>query len=140
MMRYPYDTTIAVTDGRNLRVFRNLGNEMEPNLEEQAAPPIHAQHHGSTRKHHGGEANPTERELEETDHSAAVAEWLNSQVNAGHIRRLLIVAPPRTLGTLRPHYNSALRAKLLGELNREHTRDSVQRLQEALAAAELPER
>jgi protein required for attachment to host cells len=51
----------------------------------------------------------------------------------------MIVAPPRTLGTLRPRYNGALRTRLLGELNRDHTRDTVQRLQEALLAAEQPE-
>lgn len=139
-MRYPYDTTIAVTDGRSLRVFRNLGNEMEPRLEEQPAPPIQAQRHGATRQHHDGDANPAERELEENSHSAAVVDWLNGQVNAGHIRRLMIVAPPRTLGALRPRYNGALRSRLLGELNREHTRDTVQKLQQALLAAELPER
>jgi len=139
-MRYPFDTTIAVTDGRSFRLFRNLGNEMEPRLEELPAPQIAAQSHGATRQHHQGEANPTERDLTENSHSAAVVDWLNDQVTAGHIRQLMIVAPPRTLGALRPRYTSALRAKLLGELNREHTRDTVQRLQEALSAAESLER
>ena len=139
-MRYPFDTTIAVTDGRSFRLFRNLGNEMEPRLEELPAPQLATPSQGATRQHHQGEPNPTDRDLAEHSHSAAVADWLNVQVTAGHIRRLMIVAPPRTLGALRPRYNSALRAKLLGELNREHTRDTVQRLQDALSAADTMER
>ena len=50
----------------------------------------------------------------------------------GKIAQLFVVAPPRTLGVLRQHYHVALKEKLLGELDREHTHDKIEWLREAL--------
>ena len=50
----------------------------------------------------------------------------------GHIKHLFIVAPARTLGELRRHYHAKLQEVLLGELNKEHTHDTVDQLKEAL--------
>ncbi len=45
---------------------------------------------------------------------------------------LFIIAPPRALGELRLHYGEALKKQLVGELAKEHTRDTVHFLEEAL--------
>ncbi len=134
-MQYPHGTTIAVTDGQKLRLFRNTGNEQHLQLMELATPEINAHSNGATRQHHSGAANPSERHLQEDSYAAAAADWLNSQVLAGDIERLFIVAPPRTLGELRRHYHVKLQENLLGELGKEHTHDTPEFLHEALIRA-----
>jgi len=52
--------------------------------------------------------------------------------DTGKIAQLFVVAPPRALGVLRKHYHVALKEKLLGELDREHTHDKIELLREAL--------
>lgn len=134
-MQYPHGTTIAVTDGQKLRVFRNTGNEQELKLMELPKPEVHAPSHGATRAHHSGAANASERHQEEDSFAAATAAWLNAQVLSGQIDNLYIVAPARTLGELRRHYHHKLQARLIGELNKEHTHDTPEFLQEALLRA-----
>ncbi|MFM1887357.1 MAG: hypothetical protein RL026_2514 [Pseudomonadota bacterium] len=134
-MQYPHGTTIAVTDGRRLRLFRNNGDDFHLRLVELAAPEITGHNQGGGRRHHTGGDNPDHGQLEEDSHAAAAADWLNSQVLAGAIEKLFIVAPPRTLGELRRHYHGQLRERLLGELGKEHTHDSVDFLHDALLKA-----
>ena len=134
-MQYPHGTTIAVTDGVKLRVFRNTGNEQHLRLVELPQPDIRAHSNGAIRQHHSGAANPSERHLQEDSYASAAAGWLNSQVLTGQIEQLYIVAPPRTLGELRRHYHQKLQALLLGELGKEHTHDSAEFLHEALVRA-----
>jgi protein required for attachment to host cells len=134
-MQYPHGTTIAVTDGQKLRVFRNTGNEQHLRLLELPQPDIHAHSQGATRQHHSGAANPSERHMTEDSYALAAAGWLNAQVLSGDIEQLYIVAPPRTLGELRRHYHQKLQDKLLGELGKEHTHDTPEFLHEALTRA-----
>lgn len=140
-MQYPHGTTIVVTDGRKLRLFRNTGNELHLKLEELPQPGVHGDEEGAARHQHVGQNNADERRLQdrrldrslqEESYEAAVAKWLNHQVTGGQIGPLFVVAPPRALGELRLHYHDALRAKLLGELNKEHTHDTLQVLEQAL--------
>jgi protein required for attachment to host cells len=131
-MQYPHGTTIAVTDGQRLRVFRNTGNQQQLRLMELPKPDAQAHLHGATRAHHTIGANESERHLEEDSHASATAAWLNAQVLNGQIEHLFVVAPARTLGELRRHYHPKLQAKLIGELNKEHTHDTPEFLQEAL--------
>ena len=131
-MFYPHGTTFAVTDGQNLRIFQNAGDDRRLQLVEMPKPDVHAHSHGATRAHHTSGANETERHLTEDSFAAATAAWLNAQVLSGHIKELFVVAPARTLGELRQHYHAKLKDKLLGELNKEHTHDAVDHLQDAL--------
>ena len=134
-MQYAHGTTIAVTDGQHLRLFRNTGNEQHLQLIELPKPDVHAHSHGATRAHRNHAANPSERQLEEESFASSVAVWLNAQVLGGQIGQLFIVAPARTLGDLRPHYHQKLRDVLLGELGKEHTHDTIEFLHEALVRA-----
>jgi len=131
-MQYPHGTTIAVTDGQKLRVFRNNGDELRLRLTELPEPELHPHNKGGGRRHHTGPDNPDDQRLEEDSHAAAAADWLNSQVLSGDITQLFVVAPPRTLGELRRHYHAKLKDQLLGELGKEHTHDSQDFLHDAL--------
>ncbi len=134
-MQFPKGATVAVSDGRTLRLFRNEGDESHLALKElpQAKPDPHNK--GSGQGHHSSAANPDDQSQEESGYASATAALLNQRVLAGEIQHLYVVAPPRTLGELRKHYHAKLRDKLIGEMHHEHTRDSVETLQKALSKA-----
>lgn len=140
-MQLPNDTTIAVTDGQKLRLFRNAGTEMHIALTELPQPDVHGDVESAARHQHTGQDNKDRQRLhdrsldkdyQEASFGAAVAKWLNHQIATGRIGPLFVVAPPRALGELRLHYGDALKKKLVGELASEHTHDSLQRLEQAL--------
>ena len=132
-MLFPKGATVAVSDGRTLRLFRNEGDERSLELKELPAAKLHPHDKGSGHGHRSSSGNPDDRGLEEDSYASATAELLNQRVLAGEIKHLYVVAPPRTLGELRKHYHAKLRDVLIGELHHEHTQDSVETLQKALA-------
>jgi len=140
-MQYPHGTTIAVTDGRKLRLFRNTGDEVHLKLQELPQPDVHGREEGAARHHHVGQDSKDQqrlhdrredRQIQKESFEAAVAAWLNHEVLTGRLGSLFIVAPPHVLGVLRPHYHAALKEKLLGELGKEHTHDKIEFLHDAL--------
>jgi len=143
-MQLERDTTVVVTDGQKFRLFRNTGTAQQLALTELPLPEVHGDEEGAGRHQHTGQDNPDHRHLQDRrldkDHqeasfSAAVAKWLNHEVDSGRINLLFIVAPPRALGQLRPHYGHALQKRLVGELAKEHTHDAVHVLEQVLTAA-----
>lgn len=144
-MNLPHDATVVLTDGQVLRLFRNSGTDSRLVLTELPRPDVHGDVEGARRHEHTGQDNKDQRRLQDRrldkDHQeasfgAAVAKWLNDQYARERLGPLYVVAPPRALGELRRHYGDALRRNLLGELAKEHTHDSVQRLQQVLAEAD----
>lgn len=134
-MQFPTGTTIAVADGKRLRIYRNQGDALRLQLAELPEPALRPHNKGTGRHHHSGSDNPDDRRLEEDSYADAVTDWLNQGVLNGEITQLYVVAPPRTLGELRRHYHKALQAVLLGELGKEHTHDDLAHLQDALIKA-----
>lgn len=132
-MQFPHGTTIAVTDGQKLRLFRNAGDEGHLRLTESEAPTVTGRTDTAARQHHGGSTHPEERRMQEDSYTAAVADWLNRQCIDGRITHLFVVAPPRTLGELRKLYHTTLQQRLLGELGKEYVNDPVDRVHDALA-------
>lgn len=118
-MLLPHNATVAVADGRAIRIFRNAGTDIAPRLELLAAPAIHVQGHASGGRHHSSAANPDGRTLDEDAFAGAVVHWLNAEVLGGRIDRLAIVAPARSLGEMRPLYHAELKKRLLTEIGRE---------------------
>lgn len=128
-MLLSHDTTIVVTDGQKLRLFRNTGTEFHMALTELPQPAVHGEVQGAGRHQHTGEDN---KDLTEAGFEAAVAKWLNHEIATGRIRQLFVIAPPRALGELRQHYGEALKKKLVGEMAKEHTNDSLHTLEQVL--------
>ena len=140
-MPLPHDTTIVVTDGQKLRLFRNTGSEVHLSLTELPHPDLHGDVQGAARHQHTGQDNKDRQRLrdrrldkdyQEASFESAVSDWLNNEVAAGKIASLFVIAPPRALGELRLHYGEALKKNLVGELAKEHTHDTVQLLEQAL--------
>jgi len=140
-MQIPHDTTIIVTDGQQLRLFRNTGTALHMALRELPQPDVHGDEEGAGRHQHIGQDNKDDRRLQDRrldrDHQqasfgSAVARWLNHEIAAGRIGALFVIAPPRALGELRLHYGAALKKNLVGELAKEHTHEEVRFLERML--------
>lgn len=140
-MQLPHGTTIVVTDGQKLRLFRNTGNELHLTLNELPRPNVHGDEEGAGRHQHTGGDNKDQRRLQDRslgkDHQeasfeAAVAKWLNHEIATGRIGALFVIAPPRALGELRLHYGEALKKNLVGEAAKEHTHDSLHSMEQVL--------
>jgi len=128
----PHGTVIAVVDGEKFELHRNAGNEAAPEIAPVDAPKLHEHNKDSGARHISSAANPAGHLLDEDAHAAAVATWLNQQVVSRNIEHLIVIAPPRTLGELRRRYDTALKATLLSELDKEMTGRSGQDILKAL--------
>ncbi len=140
-MQIATNTTIVVTDGQKLRLFRNSGDELKLALIELPLPDVHGDVEGAARHQHTGGDNKDQRRLQDRrldkDHQeasfeSAVAKWLNHEIATGRIGALLVLAPPRALGELRLHYGEGLKKNLVGELAKEHTNDALHVLEQVL--------
>jgi protein required for attachment to host cells len=115
-MLIPHGTIVAIVDGAHFALLRNTGNETEPVLEAHAMPALDRHSHISGGHKSG---HDPASQIIEAQHSASVVEWLNHEVLEHRIHDLIIVASPRTLGELRPHYHGQLKAALRRELAKE---------------------
>ena len=117
-MLLSHGTVIALIDARNLELYRNGGNEAEPELTPLPSPRLDASNH-SGAGHHSSAGNHAGHQVVEDAHAGAVAAWLNSQVLGHKIESLVIIAPPRTLGELRRHYHKQTERALVRELHKD---------------------
>jgi protein required for attachment to host cells len=131
-MQLQRDTTVVVTDGEKLRLFRNTGTELQLALAELPRPEVHGD---SEESGHQQRAGQDARDHQEASFSAAVARWLNHEVATGRINLLLVIAPPRALGQLRQHCGNEVKKRLVGELPKEHTHDAVHVLEQVVTDA-----
>ncbi|MEO8307675.1 MAG: host attachment protein [Pseudomonadota bacterium] len=131
-MLLPHDTTIVVTDGQKLRLLRNTGTEFHLALTELPHPDVHGDVAGTSRHEHTG---GDKQDHQEASYGLAVAKWLNHAIAAGDMGSLFVIAPPRALGELRQHYSEPLKKKLVGEMAKEHTNDTLHILQQVLRDA-----
>lgn len=134
-MIVPNNATIAVIDGKKLRLFRNKGHEPHIDLTDLPKPEIGSAHAGSGTRHRSSAANPDDSRLEEDDFAAAAASYLNKEVLEGRIQQLLVIADPRSLGELRRHFHSALSTRLVAEIAKDLTGQSDRAIQTAISEA-----
>jgi protein required for attachment to host cells len=137
-MRVPHNAHVAIVDGERFRLMRNTGAIFEPKLEVVAEPSLRAPVPGAeSRSDDRGTLTTagSHTDLREVAHGVAVVEWLNTRALNGEIEQLLVVADPRTLGEMRPHYHKVLQDKIVAEVAKELTWESPQAIAETLAAA-----
>lgn len=159
-MQIPHDGYVLVADGQKMLFFRNEGDEAFPNLEvvsaaEQSNPQTSDQ--GTDRPGRGFTAGGSHRRgnissqvgasnrsgyeqtdfhtLEEERFAADAAEMLKKRALANEFEKLLIVAPPTTLGELRKHYHKEVEARLIGELAKDLTNHPVDQIEKIISEA-----
>ena len=130
-MLLPHGTVIALIDGKNFELYRNSGNEAEPELTALPAPKLEVHNH-SGGGHHSSSANPAGHLVDEDAHANAAVHWLNSEVLAQRIESIVVIAPPRTLGEVRRHYSKQFELTLLAELNKDLLGQQPSKILEAL--------
>ena len=119
-MLLPHGTVIALVDGQNLELYRNAGNEAEPELAALDAPKLDSHNHSGSG-HRSSPGNHADKQVSEDAHATAVVNWLNSQVLGHKIESLVVFAAPRTLGEMRRHYHKQLEQIIIRELAKDLT-------------------
>lgn len=147
-MRIPHDTFVLVADGRKMLFFRNEGDADHPNLEliRQGYRPNPATHDqasdtagraSNTTARRGGSFEEADfHQIEEDRFAAGTAEMLKKRAMAGEFEHLLVVAPPRTLGELRKHYHVEVSRRLTGEIDKDLTGHSIDRIEKIIGDTE----
>ncbi|HVI98734.1 MAG TPA: host attachment family protein [Sphingomonas sp.] len=146
-MQLPQDAFVMVADGRKMLFFRNEGDAARPNLVVEHArvqnnPPDRDQSSdapGTAFSSNGsGRSSYQEtdfHQLEEDRFAAEVAAMLKQRAFANDYEKLIVVAPPRTLGELRKHYHKEVADRLIGEIDKDLTGHPVDQIEKALAVA-----
>ena len=114
-MLLPHGTVIALVDGRNFELYRNSGDEAEPELAALDSPKLDSHNH-SGAGHHSSPGNHANSQVDEDAHAAAAVAWLNAEVLGHRIDKLVVFAPARTLGEVRKHYHKQTEAAVLKEV------------------------
>jgi len=145
-MRIAHDALVVVADGRKSLFLRNEGDAEYPNLIVEShrghddlpdrelksdAPTVAVSSFGGGRN-----------TVEETDYhqqaedrfAAESAALLGLKVQNGGFEKLIIVAPPRTLGELRQHYTHAVSSRIVAEVDKDLVNHPVERIEAVLKA------
>lgn len=145
-VKIPRNTWLVVCDGAKALVLRNDGDAELLNLiPVNVAFEVHplTREQGSDRPGRVCQSQGTARSaMEETDrHSEAertflakVAEWLNSHVQDNTIRQIMLIAPPKALGTLREHLLPFARATVIAEIAKDLVKLPIPEIEKHLAA------
>jgi len=144
-MKIDHDALVMVVDGGKMLLFRNHGDAAYPHLEVEEAlelynPPDQEQASdapGRTQASAGTARSAMEQtdfhELEEMHFAVDAMERLNDRALANNFESLIIVAPPRTLGTLRKHYRKELKTRLTAEVPKDLSGHPVADIEDILA-------
>ena len=146
-MNLSHNTVVLVADGRKMLFLRNEGDGAHPNLiVERAEEHVDAStteqgtdRPGRTQSSVGPGRNSYEQadfhQIEEDRFAAEAADMLKRRALANDFDKLIVVAPPRTLGELRKHYGKEVSDRLVGELDKDLTGHAIPDIEQALARA-----
>jgi len=138
---------VVVCDGAKALFLENAGDAKFPNLKTIE---VFEQKDLSTRTQGTDEPGRTfssvghgRSSYEQTDwHDRGeeaflvrIAERLEAAVQGGKVKSLIIVAPPRALGMIRPHYSHALRGAVRIEVDKDFVKLPVHEIEKHLTRA-----
>jgi protein required for attachment to host cells len=141
----PHDALVLVGDGARAVFFRNTGTVKQPafvaeRVLEQSNPPTHEQGTDRPGRRAGGDSDTLRSAIEPTDwHQLAedrfasdIADALYRLAHANRFQRLIIVAPPKVLGTLRKSLHKEVVERIEAEVPKELASYDVSRIQREL--------
>ena len=144
----PYNAIVLVGDGARALLFRNSGTPMSPKLAvekhfEHSNPPNREQ--GTDRPTRGpkgsarGNIEPSDwHQLNEDRFASEIADKLYHMAHANSFQRLIIVAPPKVLGSLRKSLHKEVLDRVEAEVPKELASAPVRDIERELASW-LPE-
>ena len=138
---------VVVCDGGKALVLENQGDEKFPNLrthttwEHDAAktsemgPDKPGRVHESATTGRSAVEQTDWHDRAEQDFLKTVAGHLHKAVEKGEVKSLIIVAAPRALGMLRPHYTHALKEAIREEISKDMVNMPVYEIEKQLTGA-----
>ncbi len=148
-MQIPNEALVLVADGRKMLFLRNKGDEAlidlrveshreqeNPAIRDQAtdAPGRSISSVGSARS----AMEPTDfHQLQEDRFAAEAAEMLRKRALSNDFEKLIIVAPPRTLGELRKHYHKTVESRLIAEIDKDLTGMAIPSIEQNITARQI---
>jgi protein required for attachment to host cells len=146
MTKLPHDALVLIGDGRKALFLRNAGDEKVPDLRTEQVfkddnPPTREQ--GTDRPGRGfaSAGSPRRSGMEETDwhhleeqrFAERVAAVLEEVVRSRPVPAILVAAPPKTLAELRRAFHADVKAKIVAELDKDLTKEPVDRIEAHLS-------
>lgn len=142
----PHDAFVFVGDGRKALFLRNAGDEKFPNLVTER---VFAEDNPATREQGSDKpgrgfagAHSTRRsameptdwhEIEEHRFARRVSAALETLMRGQKAPALVVVAPPRTLADLRQALHGDVKARLIGEIDKDLTGRPVWEIEKMIA-------
>jgi protein required for attachment to host cells len=147
-MLIPNDTLVVVGDGRKALFLRNTGGAGHPELVTES---VMEQNNPATRDQgtdrpgrYGGTDGVSKSAVEETDwhqqaedrFAAEIADALYRKAHDRNFQHLIVIAPPRTLGTMRTAFKKEVAQKITAEIPKDLTSHAVPEIARFLKMAQ----
>jgi protein required for attachment to host cells len=141
------DEWVVVCDGAKALVLQNSGDAKFPNLKTVAVyqhddPPTREQGTDKPGRTHSsagyGSSAVTQTDWHDQAEQAFLAQLvqkLDAAVAAGKAKSIILVAPPRALGVIRPALTSGLREAIRAELDKDLVKLPVHEIEKHLTTA-----
>ena len=138
---------VVVCDGAKALILENAGDLKFPNLKtlevfEQKDPPTRelgtekpGRSHSSVGHGRSAYQQTDWHDQAETAFLTQLVQHLDAAVTAGKAKSLIVVAPPRALGVLRPAYTTALKNAVRAELDKDFVKLPVHEIEKHLTGA-----
>ena len=144
-IRLEHNIWLLVADGEKALFLRNEGDAEYPNLEvvremHDENPPTREQgtdapgrHFDAARPHKSGFAETDWHRIEKERFAEEIAERLYKSAHNGRFDRIVLVAPPQVLGTLRKALHKEVSDRVAGEVSKTLTNHTVWDIEQVLA-------
>jgi len=141
------DEWVVVCDGAKALLLENIGDAKFPNLKtlevlEQKHMSTHelgsdapGRSHSSLGHGRSSVEQTDWHDQAERDFLVQLAKHLDAAIAAGKVKSLIMVAPPRALGMIRPAYSHALRAAVRSEVDKDFVKLPVYQIEKHLTGA-----
>ena len=147
-MRVPHNSFVMVADGRKMLFFRNDGDvdllnlqvvsmaekENPFNRDQMSDAPGRA--FASVGSGRSAYESTDFHELEESRFDVETAAILKRGAMEGAYEKLIVVAPPKTLGELRKHYHKEVANRLVAEIPKDLTGHPVAEIEKIISAGD----
>jgi protein required for attachment to host cells len=138
---------VVVCDGAKALVLRNAGDAKFPSLKtvevfEQKVQPTHeigtdvpGRSNASVGRNRSAFAQTDWHDQAEQEFLTQLARHLDAALSAGKTKSMIVVAPPRALGMLRPVYSHALKGAVRAEVDKDYVKMPVHEIEKHLTGA-----
>lgn len=137
---------VIVCDGAKALFLQNAGDSKFPNLQtrevmEQEVPPtseLGSDKPGRSHSSVGSGRSAVEQTdfhtLQEDAFLRSIMIKLDAAAQAGQMKSIILVAPPRALGVLRQHYTHALKHAVRNEIQKDYVKMPIYEIEKHLSA------